>query len=235
MSVSGSSYPYRSALKWAVNFLMVPLLVTCLSCSGVGKGSSANPPPSTIASVSVSCNPTSVETGRMSQCTATVSGTGNYSPAVAWTASAGTVSSSGVFTAPNTGGSVTITATSTQDSTKSGSSMLKAELGKIQASSISITDGGQGEIVYGQFVMNLAEMNPEMAGPSKVYIFRNLPFGNEEAQSLGVSIGAAYLWRDHKFNYIRDVDLTLKDRALCAQFGVSSSNTWHRTFWTAPK
>lgn len=89
---------------------------------------------------------------------------------------------------------MTITATSAQDSTKSGISAIKAELARISADSINITDGGRWENLYGQFTMNIAEMNPKMAGPNKVYIFRNLPFEAVGAESLGVSVGAAYLW-----------------------------------------
>lgn len=58
--------------------------------------------------------------------TAAVAGTGNYSSAVTWSASAGTITATGVFTAPNAPDTtVTVTATSTQDSTKSGSASVK--------------------------------------------------------------------------------------------------------------
>jgi hypothetical protein len=50
-----------------------------------------------------------------------VQGTGAFSTAVTWTASAGTIDATGLFTAPaNANASVTVTATSTQDATKSG-------------------------------------------------------------------------------------------------------------------
>ena len=94
------------------------LLTACGGSSGGGGGSSP-----TITSVGVSCNPTSIQAGQTSQCSATVSGTGSYSSAVTWSVSPtsmGSVSGSGVFT-PASAGSATITATSTQDSTKSGS------------------------------------------------------------------------------------------------------------------
>jgi hypothetical protein len=63
-----------------------------------------------------------VQPNQTSQCTATVTGTGNFSSAVGWSASAGSINSSGLFTAPGTNATiqVTITATSTQDSNKSG-------------------------------------------------------------------------------------------------------------------
>jgi hypothetical protein len=74
----------------------------------------------TITSVSVSCAPASIQIGQTSQCMATVQGTGAFSSAVTWATTGGTINSSGVFT-PTAAGGATITATSTQDSTKSGS------------------------------------------------------------------------------------------------------------------
>lgn len=63
----------------------------------------------------------------MSSCTATVQGTGSYSSAVTWTTTAGTISTTGAFTAPATvpsSGWATITATSNQDTTKSGTATV---------------------------------------------------------------------------------------------------------------
>ncbi len=76
--------------------------------------------PPTIASVAVTCGPSTVATNATSQCNATVQGTGSYSSAVKWSASGGTIDASGLFTAPSSTGAVTVTATSTQDTTKSG-------------------------------------------------------------------------------------------------------------------
>jgi YD repeat-containing protein len=51
--------------------------------------------------------------------------TSNFSPSVTWFASVGTITNTGVYTAPAvTNASVTITATSVQDSTKSGSTTI---------------------------------------------------------------------------------------------------------------
>lgn len=94
-------------------------------CGGGGGGNSSTPP--TITSVSASCTPTSIyagQTAQTSQCSATVTGTGSYSSGVTWTASAGTITSAGVYTAPATvpaSGMATVTATSTEDTTQSGS------------------------------------------------------------------------------------------------------------------
>jgi hypothetical protein len=89
-----------------------------IGCGGSISFTSSESP--TVTSVSVSCTPTSILTGQTSQCSATVSGTGNYSSGVTWSATDGTVTAGGVFTSSGAG-TATITATSTQDSTKSGS------------------------------------------------------------------------------------------------------------------
>ena len=84
-------------------------------------------PPSTIISVQAACAPSTVNTNATSQCSATVAGTGNYSSAVTWSASSGTIGSTGVFTAPAVAGAVTITATSVQDPTQSGTAAVTVQ------------------------------------------------------------------------------------------------------------
>jgi len=82
------------------------------------------PAPSTVNSVSVSCSPNSVQADRPSTCFAVVSGTGSFNPAVTWSATYGTVNSSGTYVAPMTipaGGTDTVTATSVQNGGVSGS------------------------------------------------------------------------------------------------------------------
>ena len=92
-------------------------------CGGSSSGGSTTTASPTITSVSVSCTPTSIQTGQTSQCSATVSGTGSYSSGVTWSATDGTTTTAGVFT-PSAAGTATITATSTEDSTKSGSATV---------------------------------------------------------------------------------------------------------------
>jgi len=80
----------------------------------------------TITSVSASCLPATLpahQTTQTSQCSATVTGTGSYSSAVTWSAKYGAITTAGVYTAPltvPTSGTDTVTATSTEDGTKSG-------------------------------------------------------------------------------------------------------------------
>ena len=103
--------------------ILVAANVLWMAACGGGGGGSSN---STITNVSVSCSPTTVPAGGTSQCSATVSGTGNFSPNVTWSASAGTIDSSGLFTAPVVMSTlaVTVTATSTQDTSKSGTATV---------------------------------------------------------------------------------------------------------------
>src|ERR1035437_5699248 len=91
------------------------------ACGGGGSGAS------TITSVTVTCSPSIILYGQTSQCSATVTGTGSFSSGVTWAASAGTISISGLFTAPSGGVTslqVTITATSTQDTSKAGTATV---------------------------------------------------------------------------------------------------------------
>ena len=85
------------------------------------------PPGSTITSVKAACSPTTLNAGATAQCAATVTGTGRYSSAVTWTASSGAITAAGLFTAPPAAGSATITATSTQDPTKSGTATVAVQ------------------------------------------------------------------------------------------------------------
>lgn len=110
-----------------IGFLLVVGGAFLATACGGGSGDSSVA--STITSVSVTCSPSSVTSNQTSSCSATVSGTGNFSSAVAWSASAGSVDASGLFTVPSVSSatSVTITATSTQDQTKSGSTTVTVD------------------------------------------------------------------------------------------------------------
>jgi alpha-L-arabinofuranosidase len=79
---------------------------------------------SSITALSVACASSSVTAGSTVACTPAVTGTGNYSSAVTWSTSAGNISAAGVLTAPTTATSVTVKATSTQDTTKSATATI---------------------------------------------------------------------------------------------------------------
>lgn len=120
-----ASPPRLSGTRLSTLLLATALIALAASgCGGGGGGGGTSPPPNpTITAVSVSCTAASIQVGQTDQCSATVSGTGNYSSAVSWSAVSGTISSSGLYTAPATvpaSGSDTVTAASTEDSTKSG-------------------------------------------------------------------------------------------------------------------
>ncbi len=137
-------------------------IITATSTQDTAKSGSASvtitSTPPTITSVSVSCNPSAVLTDQSSQCTASVQGTGNYSTAVNWgvnsagsgNSSVGTISSSGLYLAPLTvpnPSTVTISATSQADSTKSGSTGVSLAypvptVSLVSPSSASINSGG---------------------------------------------------------------------------------------------
>ncbi|HEY2002772.1 MAG TPA: alkaline phosphatase family protein, partial [Acidobacteriaceae bacterium] len=84
-------------------------------------------PGSAVTSVSVACNPATVNLNATSQCNATVKGSGNFSSAVTWSASAGAVNAAGLFTAPASAGAVTVTATSVQDTAQSGNASVTVQ------------------------------------------------------------------------------------------------------------
>lgn len=130
-----SSRPLSAAPICGCFFLL--LILSFVGCGGGGNGGSGNNPVQTptITSLSMSCNPTTVTTGQTSQCAASVQGTGNFSSSVNWSvnniaggnSTVGTVSSSGLYTAPSAvpnPQTVNITAVSVEDSTKSSQSTL---------------------------------------------------------------------------------------------------------------
>ena len=116
------------------------LFFALIGCGGgVSTGNNQPAPGSTITSVAPSCTPSSITVSATSQCTAIVKGSGTYSSAVTWSASSGTVNTSGVFTAPASAGNVTVTATSTQDATKSGTATITVQAPSSAVTSVKAT------------------------------------------------------------------------------------------------
>lgn len=100
----------------------IAVLITFSGCGTTGATSAGSTSASSATSgpVAVTVSPArQMATGGSQQFAATVTGTSNT--AVTWTASGGTITSTGVFTAPSTAGSYTITATSVADSAAKGS------------------------------------------------------------------------------------------------------------------
>jgi phospholipase C len=140
---------YSSAVTWSASagtisasgLLTAPtsagtVTVTAMSMQDSTKAGTAavtvQAPTSTITSVQVACNPATVNISATSQCTATVKGTGSYSSAVTWSASAGAINATGLFTAPAAAASVTITATSVQDTAQFGSATVAVQSQTLQ-------------------------------------------------------------------------------------------------------
>jgi hypothetical protein len=115
----------------ACGFFVSSVLLYLTACGGGSHPASTS---SAISSVSPACAPSTIAASTTSQCNATVKGSGSYSSAVTWSASGGTINSSGLLTAPASAGNVTVMATSTQDTTKSGTAAVT-----VQASSSTIT------------------------------------------------------------------------------------------------
>lgn len=124
-----------------VRLAIVPVLLSLVAgCGGGGSSSGGGGVSSpTITSVSVTCAITTVAVGKASQCSATVTGTGNYSSAVTWAvngttggnATYGSISANGLYQTPATvpaPATIQISATSVQDSTKSNSTQILAVL-----------------------------------------------------------------------------------------------------------
>ena len=98
--------------------------VTAISQADPSKSASALVTVVTQAPVNVTISPTSatVTTGGTQQFTATVQNTSNT--AVTWLATGGTISAGGLYTAPGTAGTYSVTATSVADTSKSASATV---------------------------------------------------------------------------------------------------------------
>ena len=133
-TVSGSS---NSAVTWSVTggsispsgLFITPstagtYAVKATSAADSTKSATASVTVTTAPTVAVSISPSTatVKTGATQQFAATVTGTSNTG--VTWSASGGTISSSGLYTAPSSSGNYTVQATSTADTTKSASATV---------------------------------------------------------------------------------------------------------------
>ena len=109
-----------------------------------------------LNSVSVSVSPTtaSLQVNQQKQFAATISGTTNT--AVTWTASGGTVTSGGLYTAPSSAGTYTVTATSAADSTKSASAVVTVSQSAQVSVSISPTTASLSTGTQNQFTASVS-------------------------------------------------------------------------------
>jgi hypothetical protein len=118
--------------------------VTAISAADGSKSASAvvtvNAP---VVAVSIAPVSASLLTGGSQQFSATVTGSTNTS--VTWSATGGTVSTTGLYTAPSTAGTYTLKATSAADTTKSASATITVRTPvavSISPASVSLQAGG---------------------------------------------------------------------------------------------
>jgi Protein of unknown function (DUF3443) len=104
-------------------------------------GSSANP--SSVTGIAASCFPATIQSSQLIQCSSSVTGTGTFSNMVSWTASAGSINTAGTFTAPVVSApmSVTITATSTQNTKEAGTATVV--INPVNMQSLTVDAGPQ--------------------------------------------------------------------------------------------
>ena len=195
-------------LKHSLAFALSACLgVAAVAGCGGGGGSVSQPPPvsPTISSVSVVCSPATVVVGAISQCNATVQGTGSYSSAVTWSATGGTINSSGVYTAPSSAGNVTVTATSTQDAAKHGAGSVTVQLQTVQSKHIvMVLEENQSYLtVAGNLSVwpNLNNLISNGALPTNYYADSHPSIGNYFMLTTGQT-----LTTDDNFMTVWDVD-----------------------------
>lgn len=113
----------RKSIGVSGSLLILCSALTLAGCAG-SPGSTTPNPGSPPIDISIVPSSASVQVGGTQQFSATVSGTSNT--AVVWSATGGTISSGGLYTAGNAAGSYTVTATSVADSSKSAHAAVSA-------------------------------------------------------------------------------------------------------------
>jgi hypothetical protein len=143
----------------------------------------ANYTASAITSVTVAPNPETATIGTQVQFTATVTGTGSFANTVTWsvtgpstwTGSFGSISSSGLYDTPYPApATVTVVATSTQDTTKSGSATVTLQPpAATTGPALTVDVGNQSHpispYIYG---MNAYAFDNSVDGPANVPVLR---------------------------------------------------------------
>ncbi len=152
-------------------------------CGGGSTQASVAPPGPTITGISVTPATPSVTIGDTLQLSAVVSGTGNFNSAVnwsvtgppGWSGSIGSISSSGLYETPYPApATVTVAATSAEDSTQSGSTTVTIQ-SPAQSAGPALTVNAAGEThpinpyIYG---MNAYGFLESVDGPARTSILR---------------------------------------------------------------
>ena len=106
-------------------------------------GNGVQPPSGGVTGVTISPTSPSVQAGQTIQFTAAVQGTAT-DKSVKWTASAGSIDASGLFTAPSSAGTATVTATSNADASKQASTTVTVTAPPAPGGPMAAFPGAQG-------------------------------------------------------------------------------------------
>ena len=122
----------------------VAALALTFACSG-GKSPAPPAPPPQVVSVAVSPKTVNLTVGDTQVFTAAVSGTANAGVTWSVNTGGGTISSAGVYTAPETAGTYTVTVTSVADTTKSDTATVTVVAGvavNVSPKTVTLVVGG---------------------------------------------------------------------------------------------
>jgi hypothetical protein len=105
-----------------------------------GCGSSNN---TAVTSVTLTCSPSTLQSSQLVQCGATVNGTGNFSTMITWSANAGSINQSGLFTAPVVSSPLVVTITATSTETPSQLATATVTINPVNLQPITVDAGPQ--------------------------------------------------------------------------------------------
>ena len=127
-----------NSTSWRRMFTLVSFLALSLSMANCG-GTTGSPSNPGTGMVAISVNPTSasIQTDAKQQFSAAVTGTSNTT--VTWSATGGTISSAGMYTAGSTAGTFDVTATSVADTSKTATASVTVATAAAVAVSITPT------------------------------------------------------------------------------------------------
>jgi len=198
-------------IRSAIKLITITVLTFALSGCGGGNGSDGGggtAPPPEITSVSVSPATAQVAIGQSQSFTAQVTGTGAYSTTVTWSvngisggnSTCGTIVG-GKYTAPATvpsPSSVTVTATSVQDPTRSGTATATVLPPPVVLNSVSPSSGSAGDVLTVDATFNGSVIEtPQMvfSGPNgtSVYSTFQTATGLSVVVPFGATSGPVYI------------------------------------------
>ncbi len=155
-----------------------------------------------VASVAVSITPaaTSVASGGTAQFTASVSNTPNL--AVTWSATQGTISSTGLYTAPlvSANATITVVATSVVDATKSASATVTVTPAATPGNSFSNLQQSSGWGQFGQGPPNFVDCSPSPCDGITFSMTQGIQSPSKSGSSTQFNLGGTVPYNDALFN-----------------------------------